>query len=109
MTVRVLEDGTRVYSNFVKYTPVPLEERKYAVRKPDIEGAVRWKGDWLLPLPLLADDARDMPETRPDTDAFDHVSKPRPCRCLVCARPEAQRWIQRGRRALKRAQTSPRR
>lgn len=90
--VRQLDDGTRVYSNHTRYTPVPVEQRKYKVRKPDHPGAVRWHGDWLLPLELMTDEDRRMPQTRPDTDAYDHMTKPRKCRCDVCRRPEAQRW-----------------
>lgn len=91
MTVKVLEDGTRVYSNRTKYTPVPVEQRKNFARKPDDPRAVRWKGDWLLPLTLLDEDERTLPETRPDTVAYDHMMKGR-CRCAVCKRPEARRW-----------------
>jgi hypothetical protein len=90
--IKVLEDGTRVYSNYTRYKPKPPSERKYAVRKPPVEGAVRWGGLWLLPLPLLPMHQRLWPETRPDTDAYEHMSKPRKCMCLVCRRPEAQRW-----------------
>ena len=93
--IRVLEDGTRVYSNGTKYKPKAPEDRIYGVRKPPPEaadGVVRWGGLWLQPLPLLPLEARSWPETRPDTDAYLHASKPRQCRCLVCQRPEAARW-----------------
>ena len=90
--IKVLEDGTRVYSNGTRYRPVPPEKRKYGVRKPPVEGAVRLGGTWFHPLALLPLAARSWPETRPDTDAFDHAHKPRPCKCDVCRRPEAQRW-----------------
>ena len=96
--VQELDDGTRVYSNYTRYRPVPQEQRKYSVRKPDQPGAVRWNGEWLLPLPLLPDDGRCWPETRPDTDAYDHMTKPRKCRCYVCARPEAEPWKEKWRR-----------
>lgn len=102
--IRVLPDGTRVYSNGTRYKPKAPEERKYAVRKPPVEGAERWGGDWLLPLPLLPLEARSWPETRPDTDAYDHASKPRKCRCQVCQRPEAAPWREMG---LRSAQQRP--
>ena len=106
--IKVLEDGTRVYSNGTRYKPKAPGERKYGVRKPPpglAEGAVRWGGLWLLPLPLLPGDERLWPETRPDTDAYLHASKPRKCRCRVCQRPEALVWRERGLLAL--AQGTP--
>jgi hypothetical protein len=87
-----LEDGTRVYKNYVRYKPVPLDQRKYKVNKPDDPSAFRHHGYWLLPLPLIDDEARSMPETRPDTDAYDHMTKPRKCKCVPCQRPEAVKW-----------------
>lgn len=95
--VVVLPDGTRRYSNYSKYTPKPLEERTYKVRKPDHPQAVRFHGQWFIPLELLSDEYRTMPETRPDTDAYDHMVKPRKCRCVPCQRPEARAWQQRWR------------
>jgi hypothetical protein len=92
MTVKVLEDGTRLYANGVRYTPVPTELRKKLRRKPDDPRAVRWKGDWLLPLDLLGADQRQFPETRPDTIAYDHMTKPHRCRCAICRRPGAKKW-----------------
>lgn len=94
--IKVLEDGTRVYSNGTRYRPVPPEERKYKVRKPPVEGAVRLGDVWYHPLVLLPQEARSWPETRPDTDAFDHASKLRRCKCRVCKRPEARKWRRRG-------------
>lgn len=88
--IKVLEDGTRVYSNYTRYRP--REQRAYEIRKPEDPRAVRWFGEWLLPLDLLADEQREVPETRPDTDAYDHMTKPRKCRCRVCKRPEARKW-----------------
>lgn len=41
---------------------------------------------------MIDDDERVMPETRPDTDAFEH---PYLCRCDVCRRPEAKKWKQK--------------
>jgi hypothetical protein len=93
--IEVLEDGTRVYSNGVRYTPKAEGARLYARRKPPdeaVEGFVRFAGVWLPPLPLLPPEARSWPETRPDTDAYHHMTKPRKCRCYVCLRPESQRW-----------------
>lgn len=90
--IRTRPDGTRVYSNFSTYKPLTPEQRKYKVRKPDDPRAVRWKGDWFLPLEFLADARRVLPETRPDTEAYDHMKKPRKCRCYVCLRPESEVW-----------------
>lgn len=96
---RVLEDGTRVYrGSYVKYKPVPESERVYRVRKPDDPRAVRWKGDWLLPLSFIPDDSRAMPATRPDDDAYDHMNSRLGCDCEVCLRPEAERYRRRWRR-----------
>jgi hypothetical protein len=89
-----LEDGTRKYSNYYKYKPIPIEKRKYRIRKPDDPRAVRFRGDWLLPLELLEEKFRVMPETRPDTDAFVHMTKKRKCKCDPCQRPEAVKWQQ---------------
>jgi hypothetical protein len=105
--VKVLADGTRVYSNGTKRKPVPDSERKYKRRKPDVEGAVLWQGNWLLPLAVLPEDARCMPVTRPDTDAYDHMTKPRKCRCDVCRRPEAKRWKNQWRREQRQMRTAP--
>lgn len=105
--IRVLPDGTRVYSNGVRRKPVPDHLRKYKRRKPDDPRAVRWRGDWLLPLELLPDDERVMPLTRPDTDAYDHMSKPRKCRCDVCRRPEAKKWKAKWRREQRQMRTAP--
>jgi hypothetical protein len=96
--IRVLEDGTRVYSNGVRRKPKPDSERIYKRRKPDTPGAVLWQGNWLLPLAVLPPASRVMPTTRPDTDAYDHASKPRKCRCDVCKRPESRRWRNQWRR-----------
>lgn len=90
--VTVLEDGTRVYSNHTRYRPVPPEKRKYKVRKPDVPGAVMYNKEWFLPLQVLADIDRVLPETRPDTDAYDHAGSHPRCRCDVCGRPEADAW-----------------
>jgi hypothetical protein len=62
--IRVLEDGTRIYSNGTRYRPVPPAERRYRVRKPDDPRAVLHNGRWYLPLELLPDDERVMPQTR---------------------------------------------
>lgn len=96
--IRVEADGTRVYSNYTRYKPKAPEERVYAQRRPAVADAVRWGGTWLLPLDLLPAEARLWPETRPDTDAFEHMSKPRRCRCRVCRRPEAKPWKNQWRR-----------
>lgn len=90
--IRVLEDGTRIYADGHRYKPKPPAERKNQSRRPDHQDAVRFHGQWFVPLDVLPDGERRMPETRPDTDAYDHASKPRSCRCAVCQRPEARRW-----------------
>ena len=97
--IRTLEDGTRVYSNGTRYRPLPDTERKYARRKPDDDRAVRWRGEWLLPLAVLPLAARkNFPQTRPDSDAYDHM--PMPCKCMVCRRPGdiAERWRRKWRK-----------
>lgn len=94
--MRVEADGTRVYAKGYRYKPKAPHERKYRVRRPDDPRAVRFRGEWLLPLELLPEAARAMPETRPDTDAYDHM--PRPCGCAVCRRPQAARWQRKWRR-----------
>ena len=97
--IKVLPDGTRVYSNGTRYKPLAPEERTYGVRKPPGGGAVRVGGTWFHPLSLLPPEARSWPETRPDTDAYLHASKPRRCKCNVCRRPEARKWRLRGLRS----------
>jgi hypothetical protein len=101
VTVKVLEDGTRLYSNGTKYTPVPAEQRKKLRRKPTDPSAVRWAGEWLLPLDLLEEDQRQLPETRPDSLAYDHMARAYKCRCPVCKRPEARRWKRLYRRQMR--------
>ena len=93
--IKTLEDGTRVYSNGTRYKPLSDDERKRKRRKPEDPKAKRWYGEWLLPLPVLPDEDRQQPETRPDTDAYDHMTKTRKCRCNVCQRPEAAKWKKR--------------
>lgn len=104
--IKVLEDGTRVYSNYTRYVPLSDTQRTYRKRKPDVPGAVRWQGTWLLPLEVLPDEERTLPQTRPDTDAYDHASKPRKCRCDVCRRPEARRWRNQWRREQRQMRTA---
>jgi hypothetical protein len=99
---RVLEDGTRVYSNGVRYKPKSPAERKYKVRKPDNPDAVRWRGEWIEFVPLLQSEARVMPQTRPDEQAFDHYVLKERCQCEVCRRPESKRWRRLGRRERRR-------
>ena len=64
--IRILEDGTRRYSNGTRYKPKADEDRTYTVRKPADPRAVRHGGEWLLPLDVLPDSERTMPPTRPD-------------------------------------------
>ena len=98
--VLVLEDGTRRYSNYTKYVPVSRDQRKYAVRKPVVPGSLIYQGQWYLPLVLSPLDQREMPPTRPDTEAYDHMAKPRRCKCEVCKRPEAEVWKDKWRRGV---------
>jgi hypothetical protein len=83
---------------FKAYTPVPLEDRKIGVNRPDHPEAVRFHTRWFLPLDVLPAVERVMPETRPDEDAYDHMSKLTGCRCDVCRRPQARRYQARWRR-----------
>lgn len=103
--IKVLPDGTRIYSNYTKYSPVPDERRKNSVRKPSDPRAVRWKGVWLLPLEVLPEEARNFPETLPDTVAYDHAWKKR-CECRVCRRPQARIWRLKWRRQMRRDSSS---
>lgn len=97
--VRVEADGTRVYAGGARYKPKPIEERLIGVNKPDDPAAVRFHGRWFLPLTVLPEDARVLPETRPDEDAFHHMSTNLLCRCEVCRRPAAERWRRKWRKA----------
>ena len=90
--IRTLSDGRKKYSNYTTYTPTAPEDRKYSVRKPDHPDAIRFHGDWFLPLDVLPDLVRVMPTTRADSDAYDHMGRGRPCVCDVCLRPEAKQW-----------------
>ena len=94
--IRVTEDGTHIYANYNRYRPLKPEERKYGVNKPDHPEAVRFHTQWFVPLELLDEAARVMPETRPDSATLDHRAT---CRCEVCKRPEAAiLWARRARR-----------
>jgi hypothetical protein len=84
--IRVMADGSRIYSDYHRYKPVPAHQRKNAVRKPRDPRAVRYNGSWFLPLELVPEGRREMPETRPDSDALDHWAG---CQCDVCQRPQA--------------------
>lgn len=90
MIVRVLPDGTRVYSGSEKYKPVAPEDRKYGVRRPDHPDAVRFHALWFEPLPVLPDQERSMPETRTDEDAIHHRML---CECHVCTREGSDGWL----------------
>lgn len=80
------------------YTPVPLEDRKIGVNRPDDPRAVRFHTRWFLPLDVLPDEERALPETRPDELAYDHMAKLTGCRCDVCSRPAARTHQARWRR-----------
>ncbi len=80
------------------YTPVPPEERLIGVNRPDDPRAVRFHTRWFLPLEVLDEAERVLPETKPDSLAYDHMSKLVGCRCSVCLRPEARAHQARWRR-----------
>jgi hypothetical protein len=84
--IKVLPDGTRRYSNYTKYKPLTPEQRTYGVNKPDDPRAVRFHGTWFLPLEVLSDPERTMPETVPDDVTLSHRAI---CKCFVCKRPGA--------------------
>lgn len=94
-TYRELEDGTRIYADGHRYKPKAPEERKYGVRRPDHPEAVRFHGNWFLPLPLQPDETRELPPTRPDEETLQHKAT---CVCEVCSRPQARRYWRRVRR-----------
>lgn len=94
--IRTEPDGTRVYADGCRYKPLPPEERKYGVNKPDHPDAVRFHGAWFVPLPLLPEETRELPPTREDAETLEHRAA---CRCEVCQRPQAQQlWKRRRRR-----------
>lgn len=102
--IRVLEDGTRVYSNGTRYKPKAASERKYKVRKPDDPRAVRWGGKWWVEPEVVIEKLRIMPLTRPDRAAFDHYMEGKlRCRCEVCKRVEGRVWRDRARDAVARS------
>ena len=92
--IRQLADGTRVYAEGKRYRPVPPEERKNRVLRPDHPDAVRFHSAWFLPLETLQDEARAMPETRPDEQTLEHRVS---CVCEVCRRPQARAYWRRAR------------
>lgn len=94
---RIEPDGTHVYQNFEKYKPIPLEERKYGINKPDDPRAVRFHTRWYVPMDLVPDPERVMPETRSDEEAYEHAQVTLLCRCHVCIRPEAAAFRNRAR------------
>lgn len=96
--VAVLEDGTRVYAGGARYKPKPVDQRLIGVNRPADPLAVRYHTRWFLPLELLDDNVRTMPESRPDEDAYEHMDSNLLCRCEVCQRPEAERWRRKWRR-----------
>lgn len=67
--IKISPDGERIYADGHRYRPLSPEERTHAVRRPDDPRAVRFHGLWFLPLEVLPDDAREMPQTRPYRDA----------------------------------------
>lgn len=98
--ITVLPDGTRKYADGHRYKPMAAEDRTNAVRRPDDPRAVRFYGEWLLPIDTIAAEQRVMPETRPDDDAYLHAGKRGGCRCEPCRRPTAERYRRRWRREM---------
>jgi hypothetical protein len=86
------QPATRRYASGKTYTPLAPHERKIGVNRPDDPRAVRFHTRWFLPLELLPDRRRYMPETRPDSDAYEHMERTALCMCEVCRRPAAERW-----------------
>lgn len=85
------DQGRRIYHSQPRrapYKPVADEDRKYRVRKPDDPRAVRFGGDWFLPLEVRPEEERVMPETVADADIRSHGIK---CRCVPCQRPNSKR------------------
>lgn len=95
---KTLPDGTRVYAGGARYKPKAIEDRLIGVNKPEVEGAVRFHTRWFTPLPLLAEDARVMPVTRSDEEAYEHMTKRYRCKCEVCQRPSAVKYKKRWQR-----------
>jgi hypothetical protein len=75
----VLPDGTKVYTNGFRYTPVPEDKRKYRKFPP---GTQWMHGKPFGPLPVLPDDDRELPWTRPDSEAID--THKLGCMCRMC-------------------------
>lgn len=89
----------RTYKSGKTYRKKLPEERLIGVNKPDDPRAVRFHGRWFLPLDVVDDAARAMPETRPDDLAYDHIRDRRTgCRCDVCLRPQAERYQRKWKR-----------
>jgi hypothetical protein len=91
----VLADGTKVYDCYTRYRPLDPDQRKIGVRKPDDPRALRFYGNWYLPLDLLPDADRILPETRDDRECLRHKLG---CICQVCKRPQARVWWKRARK-----------
>jgi hypothetical protein len=97
MTYRTEPDGTRVYAKGWRYKPLPDSERVYGRRKPDdaVErGAVRFAGNWYYPLPVVPDEERALPWTRPDEEAAGHQLG---CQCFMCRTVPRVRRLKRAR------------
>ena len=98
--VKVLPDGTHVYADRHRYKPMADEDRVNKVRKPADPRALLFAGDWYLPLELVDEADRVMPDTRPDDQTLLHRAD---CKCDVCRRPGATRqWRLRARREHRR-------
>lgn len=76
MGYRTEPDGTRVYDKGYRYKP--KTDRVQVKLQP---GQVRFHGIAYDPLPLLPDQQRTRPWTRPDSEAIEHDLG---CRCRMC-------------------------
>lgn len=104
--IRILPDGTRVYSNYTKYKPRSGDERTYRKFPEEDPRAYRWQKTWFWLRDVLEDSERKLPETRPDSEAYDHArNRAEMCWCDVCCRPASmvQKYYRKGRRDRKAA------
>lgn len=97
VSYRVESDGTRVYPKGHRYKPLSDEERVYRRLKPDDAeraGAVPFHGNWYYPLPVLPEERREFPWTRPDEEAATHQFG---CLCFMCRTVPRVRRLKRAR------------
>lgn len=78
-------DGTRVYDNAGRTRYKPKTGKRYRKLKPpdaEARGYKPWSGKWLPPLPVLPEEERVVPWTRPDSEAIEHHHVG--CKCRMC-------------------------